>query len=140
MPDGAAGRQFEYVLRQIAASRDGTAHTDRSRFEAGAMPELDFALRAPVARMAARFGSFEVASVEARTEFALVADLEASDGKKWRVSCRVEETPPHRIAEFLLSKFREYGHATWGQPGLDRAVLCSCKQDWCAASPRQVHT
>jgi hypothetical protein len=95
---GPAGRQLDWILQRVAG--ESVTAEDRARFAPGVLPEEDGALLELFGRLAARFGHFEVASVETRSEFAVSAVLLTSDDKRWRISCQVEEAEPHRIAAF----------------------------------------
>ena len=97
-PDSPAGRQLVWILQQIACAGEGTSDRDRARFVAGnPLSEAAGELRGLFQRLATRFGSFEIESTEGSSDFAVAAVLEGHE-RRWRVSCNVEETEPHRIA------------------------------------------
>jgi hypothetical protein len=98
IPESPAGRQLQWILLRIADPGEGATAEDRARFApATPVAEPDEEFRGFFARLAARFGSFELSSVDARSEVSLAVVLEASGDKRWRISCQVEETEPHRI-------------------------------------------
>ena len=101
VPNSPVGRQLRWILERVADAGAGAGVEDRARF-APSVPvsESNDEFRAFFERLANRFGSTALSSIEKPSEFALAAVLTASDDKRWRISCRVEETEPHRIVAF----------------------------------------
>lgn len=99
IPSTPAGGQLAWLLERIAVAGEGFLPEERGRFAPGTPLHGEADLAGFFARLASRFGPFELSTVEARSPALLEALLEAAQGRKWCLACRVEEDEPHRIAE-----------------------------------------
>jgi hypothetical protein len=101
IPQTAAGKQLAWYLDLLASASEGGAAPDPARWVperirqwgSGSEDERRNNWRA----FSENIGAFEVASVDEASEFAVTVTLKAAKDRQWRVTCRLEERPPHRI-------------------------------------------
>jgi hypothetical protein len=105
-PDTSAGNQLSWYLERLAAAGEGSSPSDGERFSAalpsrrwaaGALIDADIA--AGWRRLGAGIVPFTVESCDSNSDTSIAALVIGTGGKRWRVSMRVDEAPPHAICE-----------------------------------------
>jgi hypothetical protein len=112
LPSTPAGKELEWYLDRVAGGGEGASDADRERFRwtPGArrwMPGGDD-IREGWRQLAGTAGRFAVTGVEAEGDLAVTAFVENEAGKRWRLSCRVEERDPHRIHEIAWDRMFDF--------------------------------
>lgn len=103
IPDTPAGRQLVWYFDMFASmGKKASAVGDREHCAPELLgakpPTTDEETRVAWGQLAQRFGApFAVQAIEESSDFAIVVAIEASNGKPWHVTCKVEEAAPHRI-------------------------------------------
>ena len=118
IPESPAGRQLAWYLERVSRGVDGS-----SEAELGARCALNMVVRAPFPyphevqtggwkRCSQSYGDFKVASVEEGSDFNVAVTLESAGDKKFKVTCEVEDSEPHKITVLTRERILEIGRAS----------------------------
>ncbi len=134
IPDSPAGRQLAWYLERVSSGADGS-----SEAELGARCSLNMIVRAPFPyphevnsggwkRCSQSYGDFKVASVEHVSDFHLAVTLECAGDKKFRLSCEVEDSQPHKIAVLTRERMLDFAVVSREATIADAAVLADIER------------
>ena len=133
IPDSPAGRQLEWYLERVSSGADG------SEAELAARCALNIVVRAPFPyahevttggwkRCNQSYGDFSVASVEQVSDFHVAVILESGSDKKFRLSCEVETSEPHRITALSRERILDFKVVSREATIADAAVLADIER------------
>jgi hypothetical protein len=134
IPDSPAGRQLAWYLDRVSSGAEGS-----SEAELGARCALNMIVRAPFPyphevnsggwkRCGQSYGDFKVASVEQVSDFHLAVTLECTGDKKFRLSCEVEDSEPHKIAVLTRERILDFAVVSREATIADAAVLADIER------------
>jgi hypothetical protein len=134
IPDCPAGRQLAWYLDRVSSGADGS-----SEAELGARCALKMIVRAPFPyphevnsggwkRCSQSYGDFKVASVEQVSDFHVSVMLVCTGDKKFRLSCEVEDSEPHRIAVLTRERILDFQVVSREATIADAAVLADIER------------
>lgn len=114
IPDSPAGRQLAWYLERVSSGVEGS-----SEDELGARCALNIIVRAPFPyphevhtggwkRCSHSYGDFKVESVQQASDFHVVARLTGTSDKKFRVSCEVADSEPHKITALTRERILDF--------------------------------
>jgi len=134
IPDSPAGRQLAWYLERVSSGAEGSSET-----ELAARCALNIVVRAPFPyshevatggwkRCNQSYGEFRVASVEQASDFHLAVILETTSDKKFRLSCEVEDSEPHRITVLTRDRILDFEVVSREATIADAAVLADIER------------
>lgn len=134
IPDSPAGRQLAWYLERVSSGVEGS-----SEAELGARCALNMVVRAPFPyphevhtggwkRCSQSYGDFKVASVELVSDFHVAVMLESTSDKKFRVSCAVEDSEPHKITVLSRERILDFEVVSREARIADAAVLADIER------------
>jgi hypothetical protein len=134
IPDSPAGRQLAWYLERVSSGVEGS-----SEAELGARCALNIVVRAPFPyphevktggwqRCAQSYGDFKVASVEQVSDFHVAVILENTSDKKFRLSCEVEDSDPHKITVLSRERILDFDVVSREATIADAAVLADIER------------
>ncbi|MGO9449545.1 MAG: hypothetical protein ACLQDV_00660 [Candidatus Binataceae bacterium] len=113
IPPTHAGQQLAWYLRILASPGPEFVADEKQRF----VPDLIrqyYSSRSDEERFegwksfSANIGAFEIISVDEATDAAASITLKGAKDRRWRLSCSVEEQPPHRIAALNWQRIYDF--------------------------------
>ena len=134
IPDSPAGRQLAWYLERVSTGVEGS-----SEDELGARCALNMVVRAPFPyphevhtggwkRCNLSYGDFRVASVEEVSDFHVAVMLESTSDKKFRLSCEVEDSEPHKITVLTRERILDFDVVSREATIADAAALADIER------------
>jgi hypothetical protein len=134
IPGSPAGRQLAWYLDCVSSGAEGS-----SEAELGERCALNMIVRAPFPyphevnsggwqRCSQSYGDFKVASVERVSDFHVAVTLECAGDKKFRLSCEVEDSEPHKIAVITRERILDFAVVSREATIADAAVLADIER------------
>jgi hypothetical protein len=133
IPDSPAGQQLVWYLQRIVSGGEGA-----SEAELEVRCSTNITVRAPFPypyevqgggwqRCKKSYGEFTLTSIVQASNCQIIVILEGSD-KKWKVSCEVEEQPPHRITSLTRERLLDVEVVSREATAADASVLADIER------------